>query len=161
MSPVSHADTLNSETFGLGPPVFAVVGGIVAGGLGGLAVAGAAGWGASGSGAGSVFSAALLAAIVWTLAALPGLACLLVVSKGSIDRLGPAVLGSSAVRLHMGLALGVVAYFALQPDGRTFWSVFLASGVAALIAEAAWTIKLLNPAPRVLPAALAIKVGAR
>lgn len=58
-----------------------------------------------------------------------------------------ALLAGSTVRMLVSLSLALSVYFLGQmdkPTGMVFWIVFLACGLAAIVAEAAWGVKNLN-----------------
>lgn len=55
-----------------------------------------------------------------------------------------ALLAGSTVRMLVSLSLALVVYFVggmSKPAGMVFWIVFLACGLAAIVAEAAWGVK--------------------
>ena len=62
-----------------------------------------------------------------------------------------ALLAGSTVRMLASLSMGLAVFFIGGMDrsaGMVFWIVFLACGLAAIIAEAAWGVKNLNrPVP--------------
>lgn len=58
-----------------------------------------------------------------------------------------ALLAGSTVRMFVSLSLALAVYFLGRmdkPTGMVFWIVFLACGLAAIVAEAAWGVKNLN-----------------
>ncbi len=108
----------------------------------GAAICAGLGW-ASGQ---LLTTAATLAGIIWLFASILSVPVLVVGSGLKVDRLGMAVLASSMARMLTALMVGLIAYFIIKPEGRTFWVCFLAAGMLALIGEAFWAIRTINAA---------------
>lgn len=109
---------------------------------GGAAICAGLGW-SSGQ---NLTTAASLAAIVWAFASILSVQVLVMGSGLRVDRLGMAVLASSMARMLTALLVGLIAYFMIHPEGKTFWVCFLAAGLFALIGEAFWAIRTINAA---------------
>lgn len=92
-------------------------------------------------------NAAGLAGIVWIVGALVGVQVLVIGTGLSVDRLGMGVLASSMARMMGALFAGLMVFFMLHPDGRTFWVTFLSAGLVALVAEALWAVRVINSSP--------------
>jgi len=141
----STTSTPTSRRFRMSAPVLAVLPAILLGAVVGAGVGLNSGWG--GGVAAPVIQAAGFAALCWIIAAGLGLFVLLAVSQGECERLGFAVLGSSAVRMMGALAIGLGVFFISGTEGKTFWVAFLISGVFALGAETVWAMRALTTHP--------------
>lgn len=93
-------------------------------------------------------NAAGLAGLVWLAAALLGVQVLVIGTGLNVDRLGMGVLAASMARMLAALFVGLIAYFMIHPEGRTFWVTFLAAGLIALFGEALWAVRLINSPTR-------------
>lgn len=128
-------------TFRTLPLVGSVFAGVLMGVAAGYGVAQTAGWT---SGSANPMSAPILAAIVWLFAA--GLGVLMVIGGTAkvIERAGLVVVAASFLRMITALMLGIGAYFALRPEGKTFWTCFLLAGLVCLVAETVWAMRIMN-----------------
>lgn len=108
----------------------------------GIGLAILSGWGADGvSGA---LKAAVMALTTWVIGAVFGAIVLVGATRSDAMNLGMGVLAASMARMLVALMLSLGVYFAAGPDGKTFFSVFLASGLVALMAEAGWGVRTLQ-----------------
>lgn len=62
----------------------------------------------------------------------------------TVARLGTGMLVSSSARLLLGLALGLVIYFKMNPEPSAFFASLLASGLGTLVAESIWAVRALK-----------------
>ena len=123
--------------------VFAVViGASLVGSLIGVAICLSAGW-AQGR---TLTSGATGAGVVWLVACVLGVQTLVIGTGLSVDRLGFGVLASSMARMLFALMLGLLAYFTVGFEGRSFWVCFLACGLTVLVAESLWAVRVINAA---------------
>ncbi len=123
--------------------VFAVViGASLVGSLIGVAICLSAGW-AQGR---ALTSGATGAGVVWLVACVLGVQTLVIGTGLSVDRLGFGVLASSMARMLFALMLGLLAYFVVGFEGRSFWVCFLACGLTVLVAESLWAVRVINAA---------------
>ena len=129
--------TFNVWTLGLLLGASCLVGGLFGYGLATMAV-----WG-DGTPA-TLLQPALLAAVTWLVASAIGMSLILVLAGSDTGRLPMPVLASSVVRMLAALSLGLVLYFALKVDGRTFWASFLTCGLCCLMSETAWAMRTLS-----------------
>lgn len=106
-----------------------------------------------------LMSAAGLAGVTWLLAVILATQVLVIGTGLSVDRLGMGILTASMARMLSALFAGIIMYFVFRPEGRTFWVTFLAAGLAALIAEAVWAIRVIN-SPARGPSPAPAKAGA-
>ncbi len=97
----------------------------------------AAGW------AGSPRDAALAAglAAVCSLATV-GLSTSLIGSaaRGRSKNFGMFVVAAGKLRLIASVAMALMIYLSVEPEGRTFWGSFLAAGLLGLVAETVWAL---------------------
>lgn len=145
--------TQNTAAFRTGPLMAQVVAACVTGGLLGTGVAVVGHWGNGDTQ--TLGIAAFIATAVWLVGAVIGVMLLGVVTHNQPHKLAPGVLASSTARMLIALIVGVLLFFLLSLEGRTFWSCFLLAGLFALVAESTWAIRTINAAK---PAATA---GAR
>lgn len=103
-----------------------------------LALSGAASWGP----APEVLTAVVLAALVVGAGIITGITLLaLIISRGpSIFASG--VIAAGITRMLISLSLGVVVLFTIAPEGKAFWTAFLAGNLLCLFAETAWGIAM-------------------
>lgn len=134
------------QTFRVWPMLAAVISGVVAGTLAGLGVSSMAGWTAA-DGTGGVVPG-VQAGLVWTLATAMGVLVLLLLSGRQSSRLGVAVMAGSVVRMLAALTMGLFAFLAFKPEGKTFWACFLLAGLCCLVCETAWAVRQLRGAQR-------------
>jgi hypothetical protein len=139
------SDHPQHATFRTGPLLGLVVGACTAGGLLGVAFAYAAGW--ANTGLQAVGVAALVSTIVWAGGGVLGVMLLSVNTDHQPAKLPQGVLASSTARMLVALFVGVLLFFLLSLEGRTFWTSFLLSGLLALATETAWAVRTIN-APR-------------
>jgi hypothetical protein len=137
--------TPQPATFRTGPLTGQVVAAAVLGSFLGLGVAYAAGW--AGGDLQALAIASLVAMLVWVGASILGVLLLSVNTQHQLSRIAPGVLASSTTRMLVALAVGVLLFFVLSLEGRTFWTSFLLAGLLALVAETAWAMRTIN-APR-------------
>lgn len=109
----------------------------------GWGIAYAAGWDIS-----LALRSAFIVALVWVVAAFIGGLVLAVATRGDALNLGPAVLGSSSIRMMVALFGALPLYFLLTPHGLSFWTCFLCAGLLALVTEVALALKTLGAAQR-------------
>lgn len=88
--------------------------------------------------------AAGLGAAPWIVGSIIGLALIVAVNTRDAARLSFAVLAASMVRMFVALSVGLLAFFVLDPEGRTFWTTFLMCGLLALMAETSWAMHTLK-----------------
>lgn len=86
-----------------------------------------------------------LAAGTWLVLGALGALTLSAMTAGRVDRLPLPALGVSFGRMLAALAIGLGLWLAVRPDDRLFWTVFLAVGLASLIAETAYLVRALRP----------------
>lgn len=103
-------------------------------------------------------SGATGASVVWLVACVLGVQTLVIGTGLSVDRLGFGVLAASMARMLFALMLGLLAYFVVGFEGRSFWVCFLACGLTVLVAESLWAVRVINAAAAY--SALAGKHGA-
>jgi hypothetical protein len=115
---------------------------LLAGAALGIGLAMMSGW-ASGE-ATSVLKAGVMALTTWLIAAAFGAIVLVGATRSDAMNLGMGVLAASMARMLVALMLSLGVYFVAAPDGKTFFSVFLASGLVALMAEAGWGVRTLQ-----------------
>lgn len=134
----TRSNTLHSPVGAALATLGAVALGAVIGGGCGLAMV----W--TGDDAGRAAAAALMGGGAWAVGALIGLALIATTGTQDAGRLSFAVLVASVVRMLGALALGLVLFFGLGPEGRTFWTTFLVCGLLALMAETSWAMHTLK-----------------
>lgn len=118
------------------PLTAGAVGGALAGASIGTLLGAMAGWT-------SVEGACLAGALagLCALATLP--VSLLMIGPSARARsrnFGLVVVTGGKLRSVASLLLALVLYFALKPDGKTFWTGFLASGLVLLMVETVWSM---------------------
>jgi hypothetical protein len=119
-----------------------VIAACTAGGMLGAAAAYIANWG--GGDTQTIAIAAVVPTIVWIIATAIGAMLLSVVTHNEPAKLGMGVLASSTARMLISLMVGVLLYFLMSLEGRTFWTSFLLAGLFALLAETTWAIRIIN-----------------
>lgn len=132
----------DGRTFRVMPFMAVKLTGVKLGIVAGFVVATFAGWEMGG------ILPGLLATIVWTLSAALVATVLLLVSQRQTSRLGTAVLAGSVVRMLSALTLGLFVFLAFNPEGKIFWACFLLAGLACLVFETIWAVRLLNASHR-------------
>lgn len=136
----AHNDAFRSDNTLAWRSLAPVLGAIACAAFVGLGVARSLGWlDASASAA-----PALLGAASWSFAAILGACVLHLACNADPRRLGFGVLAASGSRMLIALFTGLFLFFAMNPDGKTFWSTFLIAGIFALVAEAVWSVLILN-----------------
>lgn len=106
------------------------------GSAGAYALAVTLGWSAS---AGAVQSVTL--SLAPTLAAaMAGLLVLALVIARDLSLFAIGVVAAGVSRMLLALSLALVVFVITQPEGRTFWTAFLAANLLCLLAETAWGI---------------------
>lgn len=120
----------------------ALLGAIAIGAAIGLGIGLARSWTAEGLDPALI--AAGLGAAAWLVGAIVGLALIVAVNSRDAARLSFAVLAASMVRMLVALSVGLLAFFVLEPEGRTFWTSFLMCGLLALMAETSWAMHTLK-----------------
>lgn len=146
----------NTRTFRPRQALLVVASAVILGVLTGAAISVASGW--VGWNEPALIRSAVAVAGIWVLATLLGVQILVVGTGLAADRLGFGVLASSMSRMLFALLVGVVVYFLIGFEGRSFWVCFLGAGLAALVAEAVWAIGAINAATKA--SATAVKHGA-
>ncbi|MFN0010634.1 MAG: hypothetical protein ACKVS8_03215 [Phycisphaerales bacterium] len=106
------------------------------GSAGAYATSLAAGWGP----APAASSAVVLAALVVLAGIITGLTLLALVLARGASIFAAAVIAAGIARTLISLSLGVVVLFTIAPEGKAFWSAFLAANLLCLFAETAWGI---------------------
>jgi hypothetical protein len=135
------------QTFRVWPMLAAVISGVAAGTAAGMWLASVAGWSSSDGGIGGVVPG-VQAGLVWVLASAMGVLVLLLLSGRQASRLGVAVMAGSVVRMLAALTMGLFAFLAFKPEGRTFWACFLLAGLCCLVCETAWAVRQLRGTQR-------------
>jgi hypothetical protein len=90
---------------------------------------------------------AILGGGVWAFAAALGLGLIALTSRGKVSNLGFPVLAASIIRMFVAFSLGLVLYFSLKCEGKTFWASFLVTGLVCLTVETAWAFRTLTASP--------------
>lgn len=99
------------------------------------------------NGAPDLLTACTLAAGCVLLASAAGFALFAFAATRTPAAAALALLAGSTLRMLASLSLALLAYFLGRmgsSTGLVFWVVFLACGLAAIVAEAAWGVRNLN-----------------
>ncbi len=97
-------------------------------------------WGQTG-----VLAVGELMALVSVLAGVGfGIAVLWLLAGHNPGNIAVGTVGAGITRMFASLALGLALYLAASPNGRAFWTAFLACSLLCLVAESAWGVIMNN-----------------
>lgn len=125
------------QSVSIGPLMAGVVAAALAGALIGCGMGAGLGW-TSGSG---LATASVLA---WVSVVSTMLIQLVMVASAIQRRsknFGLVAVTAGKLRSMASLGVGIVLYMTFSPDGRTFWTGFLAAGLLVLAVETAWGMR--------------------
>lgn len=108
--------------------------------LAGVGMGYVAGWNLGWGEGDAVLKAAVLGGVSVGVGSVAGLVILSFLMSMDTVALAMGVVGAGVVRMIGSLMVGLLAYFAAAPEGKTFWGAFLAANLLALVVESMWGI---------------------